>query len=84
MLAPDIRKAGFQLFQGGADQLAEQFLGAALGVHLADGRQPGGGLDIQVDGIFGLGQATLGGFFPLLGQFSDFHGNLSDARGSGR
>ena len=80
VLALDVGKAGFELFKGGADQLAEQFFGIALGVHLGDGRQPRGGLHIQMDRVLGFGQATLGVLFPMLGQFSDFHGNLNKAR----
>jgi hypothetical protein len=34
-----------------------------------------------VNRVFGLGQATLGILFPVLGQFSDFHGNLNKAHG---
>ena len=79
LLALDVRKAGFQLFQGGADQLAEQFFNVALGVHLGNGRQPGSGFYIQMNGVLSLGQATLGGFFPMLGQFSNFHGYLNKA-----
>lgn len=80
LLALDVGKAGLELFQGGADQLAEQFFGVALGVHLGDSRQPCGGLHVQMDRVLGFGQATLGVLFPMLGQFSDFHGNLSKAR----
>ena len=80
LLALDVREAGFQLFKGGTDQLTEQFFRVAFGVHLGNGRQPRGGLHIQMDGVFGLGQATLGVLFPVLGQFSNFHGNLNEAR----
>ncbi len=77
MLALDVGEARFQLFKGRADQFAEQFFGAALGVHLGDSGQARSGLDVQVDRVLGFGQATLRVLFPMLGQFSNFHGNLN-------
>ena len=61
--------------------------GAAIAVGLASAahaQEERGGLYIQMDGVLRLGQATLGVFFPMLGQFSNFHGNLNKASGGGR
>ena len=71
-----IRQARFELFKRGADQFAEQFLGMTLGVHFGNRRQPCGGFDVQMNRVAGVGQATFGVFFPMLGEFTNFHDDL--------
>jgi len=72
----DVREASFQLFQRGADQVAEQFFGMPLGVHLDERGQPCGRLHVQMNRVPGVGQAPLGAFFPVVGKLADFHIDL--------
>ncbi len=71
-----IRQARLEFFERGADQFAEQFFRVAFGVHLGNRRQPRSGLDVQMNRVAGVGQATLGVFFPMLGEFTNFHDDL--------
>ncbi len=71
-----IRQARFELFKRGADQFAEQFFRVAFGVHLGNRRQSRSGLDVQMNRVASVGQATLGVFFPMLGEFTNFHDDL--------
>jgi len=47
-----------------------------FGVHLGNRRQSRSGLDVQMNRVASVGQATLGVFFPMLGEFTDFHDDL--------
>ena len=71
-----IRQARFELLERGADQFAEQLLGMTFGVHLRNRRQPRSGFHIQMNRVAGVGQATFGVFFPMLGEFTNFHDDL--------
>ncbi len=71
-----IGQARFELLKRGADQFAEQFLGMTFGIHLGNCRQARGGLDVQMNRVAGVGQATFGVFFPMLGEFTNFHDDL--------
>jgi len=72
----DIRQTRLELFERGANQFAKQFFRVAFGVHLGNRRQSRSGLDVQMNRVAGVGQATLGVFFPMLGEFTNFHDDL--------
>lgn len=71
-----IRQARFKLLKRRADQFAEQFFGMAFGVHLGNRCQTRSGFNVQMNRVASVGQATLGVFFPMLGEFTNFHDDL--------
>ncbi|MNH19777.1 hypothetical protein D3C79_795250 [compost metagenome] len=47
-----------------------------LGIHLDERGQACGRLHVQMNRVAGVGQATLGVFFPVVGKLADFHIDL--------
>lgn len=83
LLSLDVGEAGLQFFQGCAEQFAEQFFRAALGVHLGQRSQARRRFDVKVQGVTGGAQAAFGVLFPGLCKFANLHDVLRKSIGTG-